>query len=107
MSKKIDAALKDLKKALNKHAAAAGGAVSLKKSQRASARVASAATAYAEAVFAKSGLANPFDDMVQPGLEDTTLASLAAERDAIAENLTGPVPVVPPVAAAKRAASDN
>jgi hypothetical protein len=94
MSKKIDAALKDLKKALNKHAAAVGGgAVSTKKSQRASARVAAAATAYAEAVFAKTGLSNPFDEMVQPGLEHMTIASLSAERDAIAENLTGPVPV--------------
>ena len=38
MSKKIDAALKDLKKALNKHADAVGGSsVSLKKAQRANA----------------------------------------------------------------------
>ncbi len=94
MSKKIDAALKDLKRALNKHAQAVGGsAVSLKKSQRASAKVASAATAYAEAVHAKSGLANPFTDMLQPGLESSTLASLAAERDSIAKNLTGPIAI--------------
>jgi hypothetical protein len=94
MSKKIDAALKDLKKALDKHADAVGGsAVSLKKAQRASAKVAAAATAYAAAVQAKSGLGNPFDDMVQPGLESTTLASLAAERDAIKQHLTGPIPV--------------
>lgn len=94
MSKKIDAALKELKKALNKHAdAVGGGTVSLKKAQRASAKVAAAATAYAEAVHAKSGLGNPFDDMVQPGLESSTLASLAAERDAIKLHLTGPIPV--------------
>ena len=94
MSKKIDAALKDLKKALNKHAdAVGGGAVSLKKAQRASAKVAAAATAYAEAVHAKSGLGNPFDDMVQPGLESSTLASLAAERDALKQHMTGPVAV--------------
>ena len=94
MSKKIDAALKDLKKALNKHAAAVGGsAVSLKKAQRASARVAAAASTYAEVVNAKSGLANPFDDMVQPGLEPSTIASLAAERDALAQHLTGPIAV--------------
>jgi hypothetical protein len=93
MSKKIDAALKDLKKALNKHAEAVGGrTVSLKKSQRASAKVAAAATAYAEAVHAKSGLGNPFTDMLEPGLEPTTIASLAAERDTIAKNLTGPIP---------------
>ena len=94
MSKKIDAALKDLKKALNKHADAVGGpAVSLKKAQRASAKVAAAATAYAEAVHSKSGLGNPFTDMLQPGLESSTLISLAAERDAIKQNLTGPIPV--------------
>jgi len=94
MSKKIDAALKDLKKALNKHADAVGGStVSLKKAQRASAKVAAAASAYAEAVHAKSGVGNPFDDMVQPGLESSTLASLAAERDAIKQHLTGPIPV--------------
>ena len=94
MSKKIDAALKDLKKALNKHADAVGGsAVSLKKAQRATAKVAAAASAYAEAVHAKSGMGNPFTDMVQPGLEQSTLASLHAERDAIAKSLTGPIPV--------------
>ena len=94
MSKKIDAALKDLTKALKQHADAVGGsAVSLKKAQRASAKVASAATAYAEAVHAKSGMGNPFDDMVQPGLESSTLESLAAERDAIASHRTGPVAV--------------
>jgi hypothetical protein len=94
MSKKIDAALKDLKKALNKHADAVGGsAVSLKKAQRASAKVAAAATAYAEVVHAKSGLGNPFDEMIQPGLEQSTIASLSAERDSIAQHLTGPIPV--------------
>lgn len=93
MSKKIAAALKDLKKALNKHAEAVGGrTVSLKKSQRANARVAAAATAYAEAVHAKSGLGNPFADVLEPGLEPSTMASLTAERDTIAKNLTGPIP---------------
>ena len=92
MSKKIDSALKDLKKALNKHADIVGGsAVSLKKSQRASAKVAAAADAYAAVVQAKSGLGNPFTGMET--LEDSTLASLAAERDQIAKNLTGPIPV--------------
>lgn len=94
MSKKIDSALKDLKKALNKHADVVGGsAVSLKKAQRASAKVSAAATAYAEAVHAKSGLGNPFTDMLEPGLESSTLQSLAAERDAIKKSLTGPIDV--------------
>lgn len=94
MSKKIDAALKDLTKALNKHADIVGSsAVSLKKAERAAAKVAAAATAYAEAVHIKSGMANPFDDMLQPGLDDSTVASLEAERDKLAERLTGPVPL--------------
>lgn len=94
MSKKIDAALKELKKALNQHADAVGGsAVSLKKAQRAGAKVAAAATAYAEAVHSKSGMGNPFDDMMQPGLDTEAIASLSAERDAIKKNLTGPIPV--------------
>ncbi|QAV71021.1 hypothetical protein ESZ53_11545 [Salinibacterium sp. UTAS2018] len=94
MSKKIDAALKDLKKALNKHAEVVGSsAVSLKKAQRASAKVAAAATAYAEVVHSKSGMGNPFDDMLQPGLDSGTLASLAAERDSIKNHMTGPIEV--------------
>lgn len=94
MSKKIDAALKDLKKALDKHAAVVDDRhVSLKKGQRASAKVTAAASAYAEAVYAKSNLASPFDDVLQPGLEQSTIESLAAERDAIAKNLTGSVPI--------------
>ncbi len=94
MSKKIDAALRDLTKALNKHADIVGSsAVSLKKAERAAAKVAAAATAYAEAVHIKSGMANPFDDMLQPGLDDSTVASLEAERDRLAERLTGPVPM--------------
>ncbi|MGL4340068.1 MAG: hypothetical protein ACRCSP_06570 [Rhodoglobus sp.] len=94
MSKKIDAALKELKKALNAHADAVGGsAVSLKKAQRASARVATAATAYAAAVQSKSGMSSPFDQMTQLGLERETIASLSAERDLIAQHLTGPITV--------------
>ena len=93
MSKKIDSALTDLIKALKKHADAVGGStVSLKKAQRANAKVQAAATAYAEAVHAKSGMGNPFSDVLEPGLERSTLASLAAERDSIAKALTGPIP---------------
>ncbi|EAR24652.1 hypothetical protein A20C1_11256 [marine actinobacterium PHSC20C1] len=94
MSKKIDAALKDLKKALNKHAEVVSSKpVSLKKAQRATAKVAAAATNYAEIVHAKSGMGNPFDDMLQPGLDSGTIASLAAERDSIKNQLTGPITV--------------
>jgi predicted NACHT family NTPase len=86
MSKKIDASLKDLIKALRKHAEAVGGSrVSLKKSQRAGAKLQATATAYAAAVHAKTGLGSPFNDVVSPGLENVTLNSLLAERDALAK----------------------
>ncbi|MCU1586192.1 MAG: hypothetical protein QOI70_150 [Microbacteriaceae bacterium] len=87
MSKKIDATLKDLIKALRKHAEAVGGSrVSLKKSQRAGAKLQATASAYAAAVHAKTGLDSPFNDVVSPGLENVTLNSLLAERDALAKN---------------------
>lgn len=86
MSKKIDGALKDLVKALRKHARVAGaGAKSLKKAQRSTARLTAAASAYAEAVNAKSGMDNPFSDVLTPGLQAATLTSLEAERDHLAE----------------------
>lgn len=86
MSKKIDSARKDLNKALKKHAAVVGAtAVSLKKAQRAAAEVHIAAIAYVAAVEAKTGLTSPFGDALQPGLDTSTMASLTAERDAIAK----------------------
>jgi len=85
MSKKIDASLKDLIEALRKHADLVGASpVSLKKSQRASAKLQSMASAYAAAVYAKTGLDTPFNDVASPGLEKVTLDSLLAERDALA-----------------------
>lgn len=93
MSKKIDSALKDLKKALNKHAEVVGArSVSLKKAQRASAKVLAAAEAYAAAVAEKSDTGNPFVAVASTGLEESTIASLSAERDKIAKSLTGPIP---------------
>ena len=77
MSKKIEASLKDLIKALRTHADAVGGShVSLKKSQRASAKLQSTASAYAAAVYAKTGLDSPFNDVASPGLENVTLNSI-------------------------------
>ena len=94
MSKKIDAALKDLRRALKAHAEVVGGsAVSLKKAQRASSKVTATATAYAEAVHAKSGMGNPFDDMAPPGLERATLDSISAERDSLHKRRTGPIDI--------------
>jgi hypothetical protein len=99
MAKKIDTALKDLTKALQKHAEVAGERhVSLKRSQRATAKVRAAASAYAAAVHSHSGLGNPFDDVLDPSLDADTLRSLAAERDAIARAVTGPIPLQQPAA---------
>jgi hypothetical protein len=87
MSKKIDSARKDLTKALKKHAEIVGGtAVSLKKAQRAAAEIHLAAITYAALVEAKTGLPSPFGDALQPGLDTSTMASLTAERDALAKN---------------------
>ena len=92
MSKKINEARKHLTKALKKHAEVVGGqAVSLKKAERAAARVAEAATAYAELVEKKTGLSSPFQGVEPEGLEAETVASLEAERDALS---TKPVDTV-------------
>ena len=94
MSKKIDSALKDLIKALEKHADVASERhISLKRSQRATSRVRAAASAYAAAVHAKSGMGNPFDEVIDPALDEETLQSLSAERDQILKSLTSPVPI--------------
>ena len=95
MSKKIDEARKHLTKALKKHAEVVGGsAVSLKKSQRAAAEVREAALAYDEAVTKKTGHPSPFDGLTDhDGLEQSTIASLAAERDKLA---TKPIKTVDP-----------
>ena len=95
MSKKIDAARKELSKALKKHAEIVGAhAVSLKKAQRASARVQSAAVDYAAAVHAKSGLPSPFDPVDTSGLEASMIESLKAERNAIHNKFTGPIETI-------------
>ena len=92
MSKKINEARKHLTSALKKHAEVVGGqAVSLKKAERAAARVAEAATAYAELVEKKTGLASPFQGVEPAGLEAETLASLEAERVKLS---TRPIPTI-------------
>lgn len=92
MPKKINEARKRLTKALKKHAEVVGGqAVSLKKAERASARVADAATAYAELVEKKTGLASPFQGVEPKGLEAETVASLEAEREKLS---TRPIPTI-------------
>jgi len=89
MAKKIQTARKELTKALKKHADTVDRrSVSLKKSQRAAAAVQAACEAYAKAVFAATGLDSPFADPTATGLEPETIASLEAERDALATKPT-------------------
>jgi flagellar biosynthesis GTPase FlhF len=81
VSKKIKTALRDLVDALEKHAAVtAERPTSSKRAGRATAKVRSAAAAYTAIVAAKTGQPNPFVDF----LDDETVASLRAERDAVA-----------------------
>jgi hypothetical protein len=89
MSKKIDAALKHLIKALRKHAEAVGGSpVRAKRATRASDNLQKAANAYTQAVYERTKLDTPFSDVVRPELEEAILRSLAAERDAfVAEHV--------------------
>ncbi|MCU1527755.1 MAG: hypothetical protein JWP75_1518 [Frondihabitans sp.] len=80
MTKKIDTALKELTRALEKHAQIVGlKPVPQKKAGRAAAELRSAATAYANIVEVKTGLRNPFIDFLDPA----TMESLAHERDAL------------------------
>lgn len=83
MTKKIDSALKDLVKALERHAQIVGlKPVPLKKAGRAAAELRLAATAYAAIVEEKSGQTNPFIDV----LDKATIDSLLHERNAIADH---------------------
>jgi hypothetical protein len=82
VTKKIDTALKELTKALEKHAQIVGlKPVPQKKAGRAAAELRSAATAYANLVEAKTGQRNPFIDFLDPA----TIASLSHERDELAK----------------------
>lgn len=86
VTKKIDTALRDLTKALEKHAQIVGlKPVPLKKAGRAAAELRTAAAAYANIVEAKTGQTNPFIDFLDPA----TMASLAHEREALLAKKSG------------------
>jgi len=93
-SKLVKRAHKALVKALEAHATiAASRGISIKKAQRAGAKLAAAAVAYADAVQAKTGLDNPF--LAGSGMLDgETIRSLKAERTRIERAVTSGVPVV-------------
>ena len=99
MSKKIAAASKSLIKALKKHSEVVGSdRVSLKKAERATAKLQEAAALYAEIVHKKTGLPTPFNVTVPQGLDSTTMHSLELERDAISKSMTHPIPIQTPKA---------
>lgn len=84
MAKKIDNALKQLVKALKKHAEVTGARrVSVKQATRAATKVREAADAYAAEVHARTGLPSPLADLIDPGLDEATIRSLKSERDAV------------------------
>ncbi|KQQ09878.1 hypothetical protein [Rathayibacter sp. Leaf296] len=88
MSKKIDAAHQALVAALDKHARLVSDKDSSpRKVERAGAELRSATKAYAALVSARTGSASPFADLADPRLDQPTIASLRAERDAIAKRL--------------------
>jgi nucleoside phosphorylase len=92
-SKLVKRTHKALVKALESHVTiVTGSGVSLKKAQRAGAKVAAAAAAYADAVQAKTGLDNPFT----PGngmLDVATIASLRAEQSKLKAQ-TASIPII-------------
>jgi hypothetical protein len=85
MSKKIDRAASDLRKALTAHSKVVGKKkVSNGRVEKASARVRSAANSYASLVFNRTGTDSPFVDVRDPRLDAPIAISLQAERDALA-----------------------
>lgn len=96
-SKKLSKTRKRLKKALLKHAEVVGAnAVTIKQVQRANAKLAAAVADYAEAVERKTGVPSPIVAGAYAGLDQSTIASLQAERDAISRSLTGEIAKVDP-----------
>lgn len=94
-SKAIKRARKALVKALESHAEiVAERGVPLKRAQRAGAKLAAAAAAYADAVQAKTGLENPFI----PGsgmLDGESIKSLQAELVQLEKAATASIPMIP------------
>jgi hypothetical protein len=84
MAKKTKTALKELVKALEKHVSVLDDPKSTRgKRERATAKVRSAAIAYASVLHSRTGSESPFLDLPDPGLDAATVASLKAEKDAL------------------------
>lgn len=84
MAKKTRTALKELVKALEKHVDVLEDSKSNRgKRDRATAKVRAAAIAYASVLHSRTGSASPFLDIPDPRLDESTVASLKAEKEAL------------------------
>jgi hypothetical protein len=84
MAKKIDEARRDLVKALKKHARLASDKKSSKgRVEGAAAKLRAASVRYGTIVAARTRTNSPFADIVDPRLDEPTVKSLEAERDAL------------------------
>ena len=84
MAKKTKTALNDLTAALHKHVATLEDPKSSRgKKDRATERVRVAAIHYASVLHSRTGSASPFVDIPDPKLDESTVTSLKAEKDAL------------------------
>lgn len=97
MAKKTKTALKELVDALEHHVKTLEDPKSNRgKKDRATAKVRSAAIHYSSVLHSRTGSASPFIDIPDPGLDESTVASLQAEKAALEAHR-----------AAKKAAGDS
>jgi hypothetical protein len=88
MAKKTKTVLRELIKALEKHVATLEDPKSNRgKRERATARVRTAAIHYSSVINSRTGSASPFLDLPDPALDESTVASLKAEKDALLARL--------------------
>ena len=84
MAKKTKTALNDLITALEKHVATLEDSKSSRgKRDRATERVRTAAIHYSSVLHSRTGSASPFLDIPDPKLDESTVKSLKAEKDAL------------------------
>lgn len=84
MAKKTRTALKELTKALEKHVAVLEDPKSNRgKRDRATARVRAAVIHYDSVLHSRTGASSAFVELPDPGLDESTVASLKAEREAL------------------------
>jgi len=84
MAKKTKTALTELIDALENHVKTLEDPKSNRgKKDRATAKVRTAAIHYSSVLHSRTGSASPFNDIPDPGLDESTVASLKAEKAAL------------------------